>query len=81
MTIDQDACYEALRSKDAWILRESCSESIELELAYRPPFAWDRILSVLELRAIPGVEAVADGVYMCTVCITAEINEKDNAYE
>lgn len=38
-------------------------EAVVIELDYRPPFAWDRLLAFLELRAIPGVEAVRDGVY------------------
>ncbi len=32
-------------------------------LAYRPPYDWDWMLSFFAKRAIPGVEAVADGVY------------------
>lgn len=44
--------------------------AIELELAYRPPFAWDRLLAFLELRAIPGVEAVVDGAYWRTARIS-----------
>ena len=37
--------------------------ALELRLAYRPPFAWDDLLAFLALRAIPGVECVADGAY------------------
>lgn len=37
--------------------------SVTLELDYRPPFAWERLLGFLEMRAIPGVEAVRDGAY------------------
>lgn len=38
-------------------------EGIDVELDYRPPFAWDRLLGFLEMRAIPGVEVVRDGAY------------------
>lgn len=53
-----------------------CASSIELELAYRPPFAWERILAFLEMRAIPGVEAVADEAYMRTARITSDDGEE-----
>jgi len=36
---------------------------IALRLPYRPPFDWDGLLAFLSLRAIPGVEHVADGCY------------------
>lgn len=38
-------------------------DEVVVELDYRPPFAWDRLLAFLDLRAIPGVEAVRDGAY------------------
>jgi AraC family transcriptional regulator, regulatory protein of adaptative response / DNA-3-methyladenine glycosylase II len=34
-----------------------------LRLDYRPPYEWAHMLRFLAARAIPGVEAVADGVY------------------
>lgn len=37
--------------------------AITLKLAYRPPYAWDRVLGFLQMRAIPGVEVVRDGAY------------------
>lgn len=40
-----------------------------LTLSYRPPFDWERMLRFFELRAIPGVEWVADGAYHRTVRI------------
>lgn len=40
-------------------------------LPYREPYAWDRILGFLALRAIPGVEAVVDGAYWRTVHLSA----------
>jgi AraC family transcriptional regulator of adaptative response / DNA-3-methyladenine glycosylase II len=43
--------------------------AIKLNLAYRPPFDWDAVLSFLRARAIPGVEAISDGRYMRTIGI------------
>ena len=40
---------------------------IALRLAYRPPLDWDSLLGFFRLRAIPGVETVADNVYRRTV--------------
>ncbi|MFZ6771706.1 AlkA N-terminal domain-containing protein [Undibacterium sp. SXout7W] len=34
------------------------SDSIQLRLAYRPPFAWDALISYLAGRAMPGLEAI-----------------------
>jgi AraC family transcriptional regulator, regulatory protein of adaptative response / DNA-3-methyladenine glycosylase II len=39
------------------------SAAIHLSLGYRPPFGWERVLAYLGARAIPGVEAVAEGGY------------------
>ncbi|SEL37044.1 DNA-3-methyladenine glycosylase II [Stigmatella aurantiaca] len=39
------------------------SAAISLRLGYRPPFDWERVLAYLAGRAIPGVEAVAEGAY------------------
>ncbi len=35
-------------------------------LSYRPPYRWEAMLAFLSARAIPGVEAVADGEYRRT---------------
>jgi AraC family transcriptional regulator, regulatory protein of adaptative response / DNA-3-methyladenine glycosylase II len=43
------------------------SPGLMFDLAYRPPYDWDALLSFLAARAIPGVEEVADGVYRRTV--------------
>lgn len=40
-------------------------------LSYQPPYAWDRILAFLNMRAIPGVETVQDGTYWRTVHLPA----------
>jgi AraC family transcriptional regulator of adaptative response / DNA-3-methyladenine glycosylase II len=41
-------------------------------LRYRPPFAWEPLLSFLAARAIPGVECVADGSYRRTIEIDGQ---------
>ena len=38
-----------------------------LRLAYRPPLDWRSLLDFFRLRAIPGVESVADGIYRRTI--------------
>ncbi len=42
-------------------------EPVVLRLDYRPPYDWDTLLAFLAARAIPGVEAIADGVYHRTI--------------
>lgn len=39
------------------------SDALTFVLPYRPPYDWERLLAFFEMRAIPGVESVADGVY------------------
>lgn len=46
--------------------------ALELKLAYRPPFNWEYLTTFLGMRAIPGVESVADGVYRRSVKVSAE---------
>ena len=46
-----------------------------LTLPYAEPYAWERILGFLALRAIPGVEAVDDGAYWRTVQVDAPSGE------
>ncbi len=41
--------------------------TLTLQLAYRPPFAWDGLLAFLSARALRGVEAVEGGEYRRTV--------------
>jgi len=43
------------------------ADTLIYRLAYRPPYDWDRLIGFLVGRAIPGVEAVADGVYRRTI--------------
>lgn len=42
-------------------------ESVVSELAFRPPYAWEALLSFLQERAIPGVELVRSNRYVRTV--------------
>ena len=44
-------------------------DSIALSLGYRPPYAWDSLISFLSARAIPGVESVTKDFYRRTVAI------------
>lgn len=56
-------------------------DTIALRLDYRPPFAWESMLSFLEARAIPGVEVVERGVYRRTVRIGASVGWVAVAHE
>lgn len=47
-----------------------------IELEYRPPYQWGRILSFFEMRAIPGVETVRDGAYFRTARIATPGGEE-----
>jgi AraC family transcriptional regulator of adaptative response / DNA-3-methyladenine glycosylase II len=40
---------------------------LTLQLSYRPPLAWAELLAFLAARAIPHVEAVADGAYQRSI--------------
>ncbi len=42
---------------------------ITLFLGYRPPYAWDKLISFLAARAVPGVESVVENTYRRTVVI------------
>jgi AraC family transcriptional regulator of adaptative response / DNA-3-methyladenine glycosylase II len=45
------------------------SPTLRLNLAYRPPLAWDAMLSLLAARATPGVEFVAGRKYCRTAAV------------
>jgi AraC family transcriptional regulator of adaptative response / DNA-3-methyladenine glycosylase II len=45
------------------------SDAITLSLGYRPPYAWENLISFLAFRAVPGVESVVADRYRRTVCI------------
>lgn len=48
---------------------QSETDGITLRLGYRPPYGWDSLAVFLGGRAIPGVEAVTDGVYRRTASV------------
>jgi AraC family transcriptional regulator, regulatory protein of adaptative response / DNA-3-methyladenine glycosylase II len=39
------------------------TDALSFVLPYRPPYDWTRMLTFFEMRAIPGVESVAEGAY------------------
>jgi AraC family transcriptional regulator of adaptative response / DNA-3-methyladenine glycosylase II len=45
------------------------NDRITLFLGYRPPYAWDKLISFLAARTIPGVENVSENAYRRTVVI------------
>jgi AraC family transcriptional regulator of adaptative response / DNA-3-methyladenine glycosylase II len=45
------------------------TDTLSVQLEFRPPLAWDRMLAYLKLRAIPGVEMADDTHYRRTVAI------------
>src|SRR5262249_27711705 len=49
----------------------AATETLTVTLAYRPPYDWAAMLAHLAARAIPGVEAVRDGVYRRTAAVGA----------
>ncbi len=49
--------------------RPATAGELTLRLAFRPPYAWDRLLEFLATRALPGVESVRDGCYARTLSL------------
>lgn len=43
---------------------------LTLQLPYRRPFDWSRVLAFFAARATPGVEQVQDGRYLRSICIS-----------
>jgi AraC family transcriptional regulator of adaptative response / DNA-3-methyladenine glycosylase II len=56
-----------LRAKRHRADRLVADGGLDTRLTFRPPLAWDDLLAFLAPRAIPGVEAVAAGVYRRTI--------------
>lgn len=48
------------------------SSEFSFRLSYRTPFDWEQLLGFLSRRAIPQVEAVADGAYFRTVRLSRQ---------
>ena len=63
-----------LRKKNKNKAAEKSSE-FSFRLGYRPPFDWERLLSFLSRRAIPGVEVIRDGAYFRTVRVNRQNRE------
>lgn len=68
--------------------RASTKDAIHLRLGLRPPFNWERLLSYLETRAMPGVEDITDTVYRRSFrlerargVITARRGKRDNTLD
>jgi AraC family transcriptional regulator of adaptative response / DNA-3-methyladenine glycosylase II len=57
------------RFRDRDPVAGSDRDTITLSLAYRPPYAWDRLLAFLAARAVPGVEWVGEGGYHRTAAM------------
>ena len=47
--------------------RDVSAETLQVQLEFRPPLAWERLLAYLKLRAIPGVEMADSVAYRRTV--------------
>lgn len=52
--------------------RNVSDDHLVLQLSYRPPYAWDDMLTFLSGRTILGVESVENGVYRRTVRVRTE---------
>src|SRR6201992_4229116 len=48
------------------------TDTLSVQLEFRPPLAWTSLLSYLKLRAIPGVEMADDTHYRRTVAISGK---------
>ena len=52
----------------------NATDALSFVLPYRPPYDWARLLAFFEMRAIPGVEAVAEGVYRRVIRVEGDAN-------
>lgn len=57
----------SFRNRDESPLEDN--DGITLSLEYRPPYAWNELLSFLAVRAIPGVESVNQDTYRRTAAV------------
>jgi AraC family transcriptional regulator of adaptative response / DNA-3-methyladenine glycosylase II len=51
--------------------KDSPTDTLAFDLAYRPPYDWEAMLAFLERRAIAGVESIERGRYLRTVRVMA----------
>ena len=49
------------------------TDALTFVLPYRPPYDWTRLLAFFEMRAIPGVESVAGGVYRRVIRVDSDV--------
>ena len=68
----QDLFRKRYRLSPTALRRQAASKKqradcITLQLAYRPPYLWERLLGFLAPRAIAGVELIRDNTYLRTV--------------
>ena len=61
----------ALRRAGAQEVSAGPRGEVSLLMRYQPPYDWEATLQFLRLRAIPGVESVADGCYSRTIELDA----------
>jgi len=52
------------------------SNTMTLQLGYRPPYQWEQLLDFLDRRAISGIEIVRNGEYLRTVHLIDKDNKK-----
>lgn len=57
--------------------RDVASRDLVLELAFRPPLDWPRLLAFLARRSIRGVEEVRDAAYLRTVALPVPAQRGD----
>ncbi len=53
----------------------AAADTLEFELALRPPYDWAAMSAFLAARAVAGVESVQEGRYRRTACVVAEGSE------
>lgn len=71
-----DAFAKTLQLKPSQVRRQSESASatpiIELQLAYRPPFDWQRMLAFYRARAVEGLELIDEHSYARSISIRGQ---------
>jgi AraC family transcriptional regulator, regulatory protein of adaptative response / DNA-3-methyladenine glycosylase II len=58
-----------LRRSGATATPVETTDAVTVKLGYQPPYDWETILTFLAVRAIAGIETVADGRYARTIAI------------
>ena len=63
------------RDGEAVHAKAGALDSLTFVLPYRPPYDWQRVLAFFEMRAVPGVETIADGIYRRVICVDGAKSE------